>query len=1342
MFGFSWRSLAASASTRAAGTVAYAQDTRRALRVLLIAGAVASPAIALAQTTYLPPSGLPSVRLLQRSQLVDPATVAIDASSPGAAAPKARIQDLAEGLEKNPDRIYQFVRDNFEFEPQFGLHKGADGILTDRAGGDFDQAALMVDLLRESGYSAQYAIGVVELGAAASTILRVNDAKAACVLLASGGAPATVNGQTNCASVSGAIASVKMLHVWVRAQIGAQNYEFDPSLKTHVQTSGQDLWALAGSSPSGAWTSAANGLSQGAQTLTGYSPTSIASTLTSIGSTLVGRLKTDKSPLSMKELVGGWSIVSTGETQLRQASPPGVQGAVTYWSGEVPAVYRATLQIATAGFDQTYDLPSIYGDRVELQAYSDAQKNATFRVYDQVCEALPDAAVTDPCIAGNYRQGSAINGAVWDGKVTLSIGHPYPGVGAYGDESVVKTMELGRRADLIVRTAGGAGERYSAHRAEVDAFIGANYVPGAKDLDNCYHGNDPPLEIDPEGETNCATVPSPNYFNPLGRLFSYGQVRGAEMKFRKDHLANLWAAQFDRALALFEPLSQSRILPQHSLGLALQPSVNGYGALDIDTALAVAPMGATYQAHHILQAVSVALVAFESSALSTSFADRESMAEGDKFGDTTGNPFALNAPERFATGQTVTVLNPGETSALLPGSIQASLKTEVDRYLSKGFAVAVSAYNGGSSFYARRSDGSESAWVIYEPGAGGVFRKGASTTAVPNPLDFLGKQEVKAISKNLAPTKLGVVDLQSGAISFSENPDITIGAGDFPASLSLVRSYNSSGAAAQGGGLGAGWSYNWASSVSASSDALALFPEADNAAGAATLVASMMALEAGRRDTVEANLVAGAVARWWRGQALANVRNLSGGGVSGRFVRLVDGTWRNSASPSDELTQVSGGVNDITAEYDWRMADGSVQQYRRLKYRDENHVVGPGAQKALKAWTFPTGMRVDLDYAVNMDGNLESLRAVRNNLGYTLTFEQMEQFDKDHCQYLSEKECWQQGTYAGTLNKVSAGLDSVTFGYSPVCEKGSNLCYGLLGAVLHNGLRTRSYSYYADPLAYSFMTSIVDTGVTEPRAKFNWSVKPGVIRPHVTSLVDARQSESRFFTTGAYLGASRDPMLNRRQVIYDESGRQSVALDPLGGATRTRYDGLGRVTRAENPERDAVVKTYDYRSNLLSSTQFPKPGADPQPAPLVTSTAYFVGSTVIGCGDLAAAARCNKPSFTTDARGNVTEFTWNPTTGTLSRVLSPADVDNRRPQVDLLYTTLNDIQFLERKIEKIDDASSVTTTYEYDAANHYALKASTLDPGATSALNIRSCYAFDPHGNLVGVTDARASTCP
>src|SRR6185312_11131050 len=55
--------------------------------------------------------------------------------------------------------VFDYVRNNIQTEFRFGLGKGARGALIDQSGTPFDQAELMVDLLRLGGVSASYQVG-------------------------------------------------------------------------------------------------------------------------------------------------------------------------------------------------------------------------------------------------------------------------------------------------------------------------------------------------------------------------------------------------------------------------------------------------------------------------------------------------------------------------------------------------------------------------------------------------------------------------------------------------------------------------------------------------------------------------------------------------------------------------------------------------------------------------------------------------------------------------------------------------------------------------------------------------------------------------------------------------------------------------------------------------------------------------------------------------------------------------------------------------------------------------------------------------------------------------------
>jgi hypothetical protein len=147
-------------------------------------------------------------------------------------------------------QVFDYVRTNIDPEFRFGLGKGARGAVVDQSGTAFDQAELMVKILREGGVTANYKLGTITLDAAqfgkwtglvynldeSAQTFSVNG-KAACSLLADGGIPAKVNSQSSCASVSGDLTTVTLMHVWV--EVNGKLY--DPSFKAHTLKAGVDL---------------------------------------------------------------------------------------------------------------------------------------------------------------------------------------------------------------------------------------------------------------------------------------------------------------------------------------------------------------------------------------------------------------------------------------------------------------------------------------------------------------------------------------------------------------------------------------------------------------------------------------------------------------------------------------------------------------------------------------------------------------------------------------------------------------------------------------------------------------------------------------------------------------------------------------------------------------------------------------------------------------------------------------------------------------------------------------------------------------------------------------------
>ena len=73
------------------------------------------------------------------------------------------ITGLVRALHNDPDLIFSFVHDAIEYELGYGVRKGALGTLLDGRGNAFDQAMLLVTLLRQAGYTASYVHGTIAL---------------------------------------------------------------------------------------------------------------------------------------------------------------------------------------------------------------------------------------------------------------------------------------------------------------------------------------------------------------------------------------------------------------------------------------------------------------------------------------------------------------------------------------------------------------------------------------------------------------------------------------------------------------------------------------------------------------------------------------------------------------------------------------------------------------------------------------------------------------------------------------------------------------------------------------------------------------------------------------------------------------------------------------------------------------------------------------------------------------------------------------------------------------------------------------------------------------------------
>lgn len=73
------------------------------------------------------------------------------------------IRDLAHDLNNNPVEIFNYVRNNINYEPYFGAKKGSVGCLQERVCNDVDTASLTIALMRAAGIPARYKKGLAAI---------------------------------------------------------------------------------------------------------------------------------------------------------------------------------------------------------------------------------------------------------------------------------------------------------------------------------------------------------------------------------------------------------------------------------------------------------------------------------------------------------------------------------------------------------------------------------------------------------------------------------------------------------------------------------------------------------------------------------------------------------------------------------------------------------------------------------------------------------------------------------------------------------------------------------------------------------------------------------------------------------------------------------------------------------------------------------------------------------------------------------------------------------------------------------------------------------------------------
>ena len=492
-------------------------------------------------------------------------------------------------------RVYDYLHNNVEMAWMFGLQKGALGVIVDHSGTDFDQAHLMVEVLRQAGLSnVNYQFGALTLtGAQFLAWSGIQDATAACQLLSSGGIPAKINNQVlpDCSYGHATISTITLPHVWVTATVNSVVYAIDPSFRQHAFMA-QDAGLGTAVTPGGALSHATGGMSGGTASGASYVQGLSAPSLTTELSAYAGNVQTiinAHAAGAIEDVIGGARVTPTYSALTQWTS--GLGGAAPIggpWT-DIPDSFRTTIGVQVVRTIYTGAKPTIlsralfvdeiYGRKLEVIARDQIQLANTADWGHDVLRLVDEFG--GYTTLASYAADAADTPSYNDATITLTVNHPYPtdnggslGPGTYMDDVITKHVTMWMPL-IIVNGWGDVG------RGFVEKW-------GARDDSEA-----PGLQAQ---ETGCAGT-AYELCNPYAPAAGDG---------RREQLAAAWLTQSSRAARIHAAIAGAHYTHHHSIGVVAADSeirtvypvpqnhniqqfmsVDSFDRIDIDTAFSL-----------------------------------------------------------------------------------------------------------------------------------------------------------------------------------------------------------------------------------------------------------------------------------------------------------------------------------------------------------------------------------------------------------------------------------------------------------------------------------------------------------------------------------------------------------------------------------------------------------------------------------------------------------------------------------------------------------------------------------------------------------------------------------
>ncbi len=322
------------------------------------------------------------------------------------------IVELAKNLEHDPLAIFNYVHNHIDYAPYYGLRKGALLTLLDESGNDFDQASLLIALLKASGHSARFAKGSMAMSveALADWLGLEKNGDLVDSLLSRAGIP-----------FSKLRGIYKVSRVWVLFS----KYQLDPAYKKYENYSPVDIVSMLGYDRSAFLESVKSGATITNDYTQNLNEANLRAKLSEYTSNLAKALRARHAGKDLSKIIGGRKIEQKTLTKLSKGIVFSAS-ANEQWD-EVPDALIDTFHVQFHGIDHKFKVPDIGAMRLTI-SFSQNDLRPELRLNGSLVSS------GNPTTEGSFF------------RLTLTADHPFAAFdGTYADQTVETSLYSGSK---------------------------------------------------------------------------------------------------------------------------------------------------------------------------------------------------------------------------------------------------------------------------------------------------------------------------------------------------------------------------------------------------------------------------------------------------------------------------------------------------------------------------------------------------------------------------------------------------------------------------------------------------------------------------------------------------------------------------------------------------------------------------------------------------------------------------------------------------------------------------------------------------------------------------------